>query len=77
MLLHYAKADSFALFTKSDLRHYKTFVEVMKTFRSFYSLDAFSLRQIDVYLWLAGKESFPPNYAKRKVEITAPATSAR
>jgi hypothetical protein len=68
MLLQYASADGFASFKKADLKQYASFVEVMMAFKKFYGLEEFSLRQIDVFLWLAGKEFFPRTYSKKTKE---------
>lgn len=59
MLLHYARTDHFALFHKDDLKRYDRFVGIIRTFQSHYGVSQFSLRQIDIFLWLAGKDSFP------------------
>ncbi|MDO8464843.1 MAG: hypothetical protein Q7S46_06270 [Gallionella sp.] len=64
MLMHYARADGFSSFRKDDLRNYDRFVKIIKEFQNHYGLGQFSLRQIDVFLWLAGKESFPPKYSE-------------
>jgi hypothetical protein len=64
MLLHYARVDSFSSFSKDDLKHYETFVRIIREFQTHYRLGQFSLRQIDIFLWLAGKDSFPPSYKK-------------
>ena len=66
MLLRYNEQLEFDVFTKNDLKNYERFVEIIRNFRSFYNLDEFSLKQIDIFLWLAGKEYFPKNYKKRK-----------
>ena len=58
MLNHFRRADKFANFRSQDLRRYVDFVRLIKAFRNSYSLDQFSLRQIDIYLWIAGKEAF-------------------
>ena len=68
MLLQYASADSFASFKKADQKQYASFVGVMMAFKKFYGLEEFSLRQIDVFLWLAGKEFFPRTYSKKTKE---------
>jgi hypothetical protein len=62
MLLHYGRADRFSSFRKEDLKHYESFVRIIKEFQAHYRLGQFSLRQIDIFLWLAGKDSFPPSY---------------
>lgn len=66
MLLHFGKADGFARFKKEDLRQYRQFVEVIRLFRRHYKLEQFSLREIDIYLWLAGKEAFGTAGQKKK-----------
>lgn len=66
MLLHYARADGISSFRKDELRDYDRFVRIIKEFQSYYGLGQFSLRQIDVFLWLAGKDSFPPKYSGSK-----------
>ena len=58
MLLHYAHVDSFSSFRKEDLKHYESFVRIIREFQAHYLLGQFSLRQIDIFLWLAGKDSF-------------------
>lgn len=58
MLRHFRRVDSFAEFRRDDLKNYVRFVEIVKLFRSSYELDHFSLREVDIYLWLAGKEEF-------------------
>lgn len=62
MLLHYKSVDRFNRFNKIDLKIYKNFIEIIKSFQNFYGLENFSLRQIDIFLWLAGKEWFPRKY---------------
>jgi len=58
MLNHFRRADKFANFRSQELKRYVDFVRLIRAFRNFYSLDEFSLRQIDIYLWIAGKEAF-------------------
>ncbi|MGD0518246.1 MAG: hypothetical protein ABSA26_11985 [Thermoguttaceae bacterium] len=62
MLLHYKSSDSFNGFNKNDLKNYGHFIEIIKSFQSFYKLEKYSLREIDIFLWLAGKECFPRKY---------------
>ena len=66
MLCHYAKIDNFSSFHKPDLKRYDIFVKVIKDFQANYGLKRFSLRDIDIYLWIAGKEYFPRSYGKAK-----------
>ena len=72
MLLYYASVDRFADFNKGDLKDYPQFVRIISEFRKHYGLDRFSLRQVDVFLWLAGKECFPRMYGKRKKASRTP-----
>jgi len=58
MLMHFHRIDRFAKFHKKELKQYRRFVEIIRAFRKHYSLEEFSLRQIDIYLWLAGKDAF-------------------
>jgi len=58
MLLHFQKEKEFATFCNADLKQYQRFVGIIQDFRKHYLLEQFSLRQIDIYLWLAGKEAF-------------------
>lgn len=62
MLMFFKKEDKFYRFKKEELREYTKFVEIINSFKSFYNLDNFSLREIDIYLWLAGKYYFPKKY---------------
>lgn len=57
MLLHYARTDRFSSFRKDDLKQYESFVRIIREFQTYYRLHQFSLRQIDIFLWLAGKDS--------------------
>ncbi len=62
MLVNYKNKDNFDRFAKDDLKYYEHFVKIIEAFREFYGLTDFSLRDIDRFLWLAGKEWFPKNY---------------
>lgn len=62
MMLHYKAADGFNGFDKGDLKNYERFIEIIKSFQRFYRLEKFTLREIDIFLWLAGKEWFPRKY---------------
>jgi hypothetical protein len=71
MLVHFGKVDHFHEFKKPELKSYKRFLEVILAFQQFYGLNNYSLRQIDAYLWLGGKEAFPPTYARRPPKTEA------
>ncbi len=62
MLLYYKGSDDFDRFAKPDLKNYRHFVKIIQSFRQFYELADFSLREIDIFLWSAGKDWFPRNY---------------
>jgi hypothetical protein len=64
MLLHYQSVSSFDEFKKDDLKNYERFIEIIETFQVFYDLRKFSLREIDVFLWLVGRDYFPHNYKR-------------
>lgn len=56
LLCYFNKRDCFSSFKADDLKDYLTFVKVIEAFRSHYGLVDFSIKQIDQYLWLLGKE---------------------
>lgn len=62
MLMFFKRNDEFAKFIKNDLREYKRYKEILLNFQSFYDLKDFGLKQIDKYLWQAGKKYFPKKY---------------
>ena len=62
VLLHYRNADRFTAFRNNELRNFPTFKRVILDFQQAYQLDAFSLKQIDKYLWLLGKKLFPKRF---------------
>lgn len=55
-LKHYRDEDKFAEFNDDTLKDYRNFIDVILKFKSFYELNEFSLKQIDMFLWQAGKE---------------------
>ena len=62
MLMYFKKKDKFAKFKKDDLKDYTKFRNVLMEFKKFYDIDEYNLRDIDKYLWIAGKEYFPKKY---------------
>lgn len=62
MLLYWKKKDKFYNFSRQDLKLYPIYKNVLVNFRKYYNLDAFDLKQIDKYLWQAGKKYFPKKY---------------
>ena len=59
VLLYFNKVDKFSEFKRKDLKNYRKFKEILIDFQRFYKLERFSLKELDLYLWLLGKEFFP------------------
>jgi hypothetical protein len=66
LLMAFKKQDNFYKFNKSDLKVYSRYKNILIRFRSFYNLDEYDLKQIDKYLWQAGKELFPKSEYNRE-----------
>ena len=49
-------------YTEEDLKDYVKFKNILIQFKKFYNIDEYNLRDIDKYLWIAGKEYFPKKY---------------
>ncbi len=62
MLRHYRKVDKFNKFKNEDLKSYPKFIKSIEALREFYNVNSYSLRQLDIFLWLVGKEYLPNNY---------------
>ena len=62
MLVYFQKRDKFSNFKKDDLKDYVKFRNVLMDFKKYYDIDNYNLRDIDKYLWIAGKEYFPKKY---------------
>lgn len=62
MLWYFCRRDQFTDVGRNDLRNFPVFVQVIEHFRSYYALSDFSLREIDIYLWQAGKVAFLKSY---------------
>lgn len=58
MLMQCQRQFKFAAFRKRDLKDYPAFVSAIQAFRSHFGLQRFTLRQIDIYLWLEGKRTY-------------------
>ena len=64
ILWAYSKQDTknaFDSFYRYEAWSYRRFKEIILKFQSHYNLSDFSLKDIDKYLWLTGKEIFPRN----------------
>lgn len=66
MLMSCKRNHKFAKFKKEDLKSYVKFKDILLRFRIFYELEEFDLKQIDKYLWQAGRKYFPRSYKKNK-----------
>ena len=62
MLWYFQKKDHFSKFTREDLKDYVKFKNILVDFKKYYDIDNYNLRDIDKYLWIAGKEYFPKKY---------------
>ena len=58
ILLYFDKKDKFSKFSQNDLKNYPTYKNAIFEFRKFYGLEEFSIKKLDQYLWLLGKEKF-------------------
>lgn len=68
MLWGYKKQDRFDEFHRQDLWQYVRFKSVILRFRDHYNLSSFSFKDIDKFLWLAGKDYYPAFWEKPKNE---------
>ena len=62
MLVYYKNKDNFDNFSREDLKIYVRYRRILENFRKYYKLETFDLKQIDKYLWQAGKKYFPKKY---------------
>ena len=56
MLWYFQKKDKFSDFKRVQLKDYKIFKKVIVDFKEYYNIKKYSFRDIDKYLWIAGKE---------------------
>ena len=59
MLWAYSRHDKFDKFHRQDLWKYDLLKRIVDNFRTFYNLIAYGFKDIDKFLWLAGKTYFP------------------
>jgi len=62
ILIHFNEMEQFHHFNKKDLKNYPDYKAVILMFQQHYGLTQYSLKEIDKYLWIKGKEHFPKNY---------------
>lgn len=65
VLIYFRNKYSFSNFVNGDLTNYPKFVNIIYDFIHFFELKDFSVKEIDKYLWLLGKEYLPKNYKKQ------------
>ena len=58
LLLYFKGEDNFCKFSRVDLKIFPTFKNIMIEFQKFYELEAYNLKEIDMYLWQTGKDHF-------------------
>lgn len=64
VLKYYRDNDNFYSFADADMKIYPKFCDIIDAFKRFYKLEQYSVKQIDKYLWLLGKDAFPKKYKK-------------
>ncbi|HLY28770.1 MAG TPA: hypothetical protein VKQ72_20665 [Aggregatilineales bacterium] len=65
MLWGYRKRDGFSSFQRQDLWQYSQLKQAIEDFRTHYGLSMFDLKDIDKFLWLAGKAIFPREWSSQ------------
>ena len=58
LLIHLRDKDQFTDFCQNDLRNSSKYRDIILALCDFYSIDDFTLKEIDRYLWQYGKEKF-------------------
>jgi len=58
VLRYYRKKDGFATFRNYELKNYTRFKSILESFRKFYHLDRYNLKELDKYIWQLGKAYF-------------------
>jgi len=66
LLIFFKRKDKFYNFSKKDLKNYSKYVEIIFEFQKFYGLEKYNIKELDKYLWQAGKFYFPKEYIKAK-----------
>lgn len=66
ILIAFKKKYGFSDFKQSDLKDFRKFKSILDDFIRHFNLQKHSLKEIDKFLWIYGKEKFPPNYSKRQ-----------
>lgn len=64
ILIAYRDKDSFSKFANGELKNFKRFKDIISDFKNNYSLTRHNLKEIDKFLWIYGKATFPNNYGQ-------------
>jgi len=64
ILSYFMNIDNFMFSNNKNMKDFLQFKKILLQFRKHYDLEQFSLKEIDRYLWLLGKETFPKKYKK-------------
>lgn len=66
ILIAYRNSDNFSTFNDIELKDFKRFKEIIEDFRKHYNLTKHNLKEIDKFLWIYGKTTFPNDYGQKK-----------
>lgn len=58
LLKYFRNRDKFCEFNEKNLKEYEEYTKIIHNFRTYYGLESFTIKEIDKYLWLLGKEAF-------------------
>ncbi len=64
ILIAFKRKFKFSDFKRTDLKDFRKFKRILDEFIKHFDLQNHSLREIDNFLWIYGKEKFPPSYAR-------------
>lgn len=62
MLRRLRNRDKTLQFRNNDLKDYVKFRDILCDFRKAYGIEELSFREVDIMLWLGGKDCFPKKY---------------
>lgn len=69
VLRYFRDVDGFTEFESDELKDYPKFRNILLTFKVFYGISEYSLKDLDRYLWQLGKDKFPQKrYQSKKSE---------
>jgi len=74
ILWTYNKQDKFDTFLRQDSWKYHRFRQIVDNFRMHYELTEFDLKDIDKFLWLAGKDYYSFPLGRLSIGIFLPST---